>query len=814
MLQDLRYALRSLRHSPAFTVVVVLTLALGIGANVALVSVARSVVLRPLPYGEPEGVVSIWSQWAGFPKTWVSIPEYRLYRDTFESLDDVGLYYDTSANLTGNDDPERVGLAAITPNVLDVLGVDPILGRGFTPDEAKPETSEVVVLSHGLWSRRYGAAREIVGARIELNGVPRTVVGILPAEFRLPIDFARELPFDVYVPMDVPEGVGDIPGNGGSHSFYGVARLADGVSVDVAQAEALAWNQRAVADSIYSEQRQFRTLVIPVADDVVGSARTALWILLLAVGFVLLIACVNVANLVLSRGQERRREIALRTALGAGWRRIFRQLMTESLVLAALGGMLAVACARWSLKLLVALEPGSIPRLADARLDTQVMLFALIATVVTAALFGVVPALSTSRPRMRDALSQSARGSSSGISSQRFRSGLVAFQLAIAVVLVMAAGLMIRTFANLLAIDPGFQSANVLTMRLSTPEQTYSEDADVISFYERLLERVRALPGVEQAGAVRILPLASQIGDWGTRIEGYVRADNESTAADWQVATAGYFEALGIPLLEGRAFTTADRTASESVVIVNESFAKRYWPNESALGHRIMSRGADDPPWNRIVGVVSDVRHNGLTAEIKEKWYRPHSQFHRSSGFTPSAMTLTIKTSVPPETLAGPVRAIVRELDPKLPLAQVRSLDTVMSRSVAESRFTMALLVLLSSLALLLASLGVYGVISYLVTQRTTEIGIRLALGSSPGGVLAMVVKQGLLMSALGVTIGAAVAVLATGLMSSVLYGVSPHDPLTFTLVPLVLLATALLGALVPALRAARVDPVVALRAD
>lgn len=614
--------------------------------------------------------------------------------------------------------------------------------------------------------------------------------------------------------MDVPEGVGDIPGNGGSHSFYGVARLADGVSVDVAQAEALAWNQRAVADSIYSEQRQFRTLVIPVADDVVGSARTARWILLVAVGFVLLIACVNVANLVLSRGQERRREIALRTALGAGWRRIFRQLMTESLVLAALGGMLAVACARWSLKLLVALEPGSIPRLADARLDTQVMLFALIATVVTAALFGVVPALSTSRPRMRDALSQSARGSSPGISSQRFRSGLVAFQLAIAVVLVMAAGLMIRTFANLLAIDPGFQSANVLTMRLSTPEQTYSEDADVISFYERLLERVRALPGVEQAGAVRILPLASQIGDWGTRIEGYVRADNESTAADWQVATAGYFEALGIPLLEGRAFTTADRTASESVVIVNESFAKRYWPNESALGHRIMSRGADDPPWNRIVGVVSDVRHNGLTAEIKEKWYRPHSQFHRSSGFTPSAMTLTIKTSVPPETLTGPVRAIVRELDPKLPLAQVRSLDTVMSRSVAESRFTMALLVLLSSLALLLASLGVYGVISYLVTQRTTEIGIRLALGSSPGGVLAMVVKQGLLMSALGVTIGAAVAVLATGLMSSVLYGVSPHDPLTFTLVPLVLLATALLGALVPALRAARVDPVVALRAD
>ena len=291
-------------------------------------------------------------------------------------------------------------------------------------------------------------------------------------------------------------------------------------------------------------------------------------------------------------------------------------------------------------------------------------------------------------------------------------------------------------------------------------------------------------------------------------------ADNESTAADWQIATAGYFEALGIPLLEGRTFTTADRTESESVVIVNESFAKRYWPGESALGHRIMSRGSDDPPWNRIVGVVGDVRHNGITAEIKEKWYRPHSQFHRSSGFTPPTMTLAIKTSVPPATLAGPVRASVRGLDPKLPLAQVRSLEDVMSRSVAESRFTMALLVVLSSLALLLAAVGVYGVISYVVSQRTTEIGIRLALGSSPGGVLGMVVKQALLMSGIGVAVGAVVAVLATGLMNSVLYGVGPRDPLTFTLVPLVLLGAALLGAIVPALRAARVDPVVALRAD
>ena len=813
MLQDLRYARRSLRHSPSFTAIVVLTLALGIGANVALVSVARSVVLRPLPYGEPDGVVSIWSQWAGFPKTWVSIPEYRLYRDTFESFGDVGLYFDTSANLTDQDDPERIGLAYVTPNVFDVLDVEPILGRGFTPEEAKPETSEVVVLSHEVWTRRYGASPELVGGRIELNGVPRTVVGILPPGFRLPIDFARELPFDVHVPMDVPEGVVDIPRNGGSHSYYGVARLADGVSPEQALAEALAWNQRAVVDGLYAEERQFRTLVIPVADDVIGNARTAIWILLAAVGFVLLIACVNVANLVLSRGQERRREIALRTALGAGWRRIFRQLMTESLVLAALGGVLAVVLARWALTALVALEPGSIPRLADARLDEQVMLFALIATVITAVLFGVVPAFSTSRPRLRDALSQGARGSSSGIGSQRFRSGLVSFQLAIAVVLVMAAGLMIRTFAHLAAIDPGFRAEKVLTMRLWTPEKDYPEPSDIVAFYERLLESARALPGVEVAGAVRILPLATQIGDWGTRIEGYVPAENESTGTDWQVATAGYFEAIGIPLLEGRTFTTADHTEGESVVIVNESFAKRYWPGVSALGHRIMSRGADDPPWNRVVGVVGDVRHNGITASVKQKWYRPHSQYHLSSGFTPRTMTLAIRTSVPPQSLVGPVRTIVRQLDPKLPLARVRTLEDVLSGSVAQSRFTMALLASLSALALLLAAVGVYGVISYAVSQRTTEIGIRLALGASPGGVLGMVVRQGLLMSVIGVAVGAALAVLATGLMDSVLYGVGPRDPLTFTLVPLVLLAAALLGAIVPALRAARVNPVIALRA-
>ena len=816
IVNDIRYAIRSFARTPGFTAVVVLTLALGIGANVALVSVVRSVLLHPLPYAVPDRVVSIWSQWAGFPKTWVSMGEYRVYRDSFESFDSVGLYYDTSANLTDGDDPERLGLAGVTPNVFETLGVEPIVGRGFTAEEAEPDISEVVVLSYRLWNRRYGADTDLLGSRIEVNGFPRTVIGILPPRFRLPIDFSRETPIEVYLPLDVPEGTSDLPNNGGNHSYYGVARLAENASVEEAVAEARAWNGRAVTDGVYPEEMLFRTLVIPVADDIVGAARSALWILLVAVGFVLLIACVNVANLVLSRGEERRREIALRTAMGANWRRIFRELMTESIVLAGLGGVAALLVAQLALRTLIALEPGSIPRLGEASLDGGALGFAALATLVTAVLFGVIPAFTSSRPRLRDTLTQGARGSSSGIGSQRFRGGRVAFQLAIAVVLVMAAGLMIRTFAHLLAIDPGFKAENVLTMRLSTPSATYAEDVDVITFYERLLERVRTLPGVENAGAVRILPLATQIGDWGTRIEGYEPAKNESTAADWQIATPGYFEVMRIPLVEGRTFTEADRSDSEPVVIVNESFANRYWPGESALGHRIMMRGADEPPWVRIVGIVSDIRHNGLTADVKGKWYRPHSQFHQSSGFTPSAMTLTIaaSASVPAQTLAGPVRAVIREIDPKLPIAQVRSLEEVLSRSVAQSRFTMALLVLLSGLALVLAAVGVYGVISYVVSQRTKEFGIRLALGSSPSGVLVMVLQQGLFMSVAGVAVGAGVAVLVTDYMGSVLYGVDPRDPGTFALVPMVLLGAALLGCIVPALRASRVDPVVALRSD
>ncbi|HXV63368.1 MAG TPA: ABC transporter permease [Vicinamibacteria bacterium] len=812
--QDARFAFRSFARSPSFAIVVVVTLSLGIGANVALMSVARAVLLKPLPYENEEGVVSIWSQWTGFPKTWVSIPEYRMYRETIRSLDEVGLYFSTSANLEDRDDPERIGLAAVTPNIFDVLGVSPSAGRVFSAEEAKLEVSDVILLSHRIWERRYGGDVSLLGSRVEMDGVPRTVIGVLPERFQLPTDFNAEAPTDVYVPLDVPAGFESLPRLGGSHSYYAVGRLANGASVEEARAEFLAANERDTADGIYTPDWRFRTLVIPVSEDVVGDVRPALLVLLGAVGFVLLIACTNVASVVLSRSHERSREVALRSSLGASFGRVFRQLITESVLLAGMGGLTGLVLAYWAIDGLVGLEPGSIPRLTEARVDGGVLLFALGATLATALLFGVMPAIATARSSLRSAVGDPVRAVGSGVFGQRLRGALVALQMALAVVLVAGAGLMIRTFATLVRVDPGFRTENVLTFRLSAPMGSYPDSPSILSLFERVREGLRALPGVEEVGAVRVLPLATSIGDWGTRIEGYEPRPGENPSADWQVASPGYLEAMGIPLIEGRVFTDEDRPDTEPVILVNESMATKYWPGQSAIGKRIMIGGAEDPPWSRIVGVVGNVRHNGITAEIKSKWYRPLSQFHQSSGFTPSAVTFVMRTNGSAELLARSAREVVREVDPKLPVSDVRTLQDVFSRSMGSSRFTMALLVLLSGLALALAVVGVYGVASYLVGQRSREIGLRMALGASPSKMLGLVIRQGLFLAALGTSVGVVAAYSLTQSMDSLLYGVEPRDPITFALVPLVLLAAALAGSVVPAVRASRVDPVRALRAE
>jgi putative ABC transport system permease protein len=816
-LQDVRYAFRSLLRRPGFTAVVVATLGLGIGVNVALMSVVRAVLLKPLPYGGEERIVSIWSQWDRFPKTWVSIPEYRTYRDTIESFDQVALYGTGSGNLT-EDEPERVGVAQVTPNLFEVFGVEAALGRTFTSEEAQitPMDSNadpaVVLLSNRLWQRRYGSDPEVVGRRVELDGAPVTVIGVLPEGFQLPVDFSASTRTDLYFPGAVPEGLEPIPNGGGSHGYFAAARLRGGASTEDASSEVLLFNQRATADDTYSQQMRFRTLVIPVAEDVAGDVRTALWILAGAVGFVLLMACGNVANLLLSRAQERRREIALRSSLGAGSLRIFRQLMTESLVIAVLGGLTALLLAHLGLAALKALEPGSIPRLSEARLDLAALGFALAVTLVTSILFGLVPAHAATR--IRSALSEASRGSSGSRGSQRFRFVLLGLQIAMAVVLVAGAGLMIRTFANLMAIDPGFRSDGVLTLRLSTPEASYPEAGAVVSFWDRLFDEVNAMSAVESTGAARILPLATQIGDWGIQVEGYVPAPDENPAGDWQIVTPGYIETIGMSLLEGRSFTDADRADSEPVVLVNEALARKYLSEGSALGRSVGIGGRDGARPTRVVGVVRSVRHNGVTAEVKPGFFVPLAQAEYAHGFTPRSMTLAIRTSAAPETLLPEVRRIIAALDPKMPIAEVRTLEDVVAGAVAPSRFTMALLVAFSALALLLACVGVYGVVSYVVSQRRSEIGIRMALGASRSSVFAFVGTQVAIATGVGVLAGCAAALVATSSMGAVLHGVRPTDPLTFATVPLVLFATALAGSLIPALRATRVDPVSTLRSE
>jgi predicted permease len=816
-LQDVRFALRSLSRSPGFTAVVVVTLGLGIGVNVALMSVVRAVLLRPLPYGGEERIISIWSQWDRFPKTWLSMEEYRSYRDTLGSFDQVALYATGSGNLT-EEEPERIGVAQVTPNLFEVFGVEALSGRTFTREEADVSPMDgdsdpsVVLLSHRLWQRRYGSDPGVVGRRIELDGAPVTVVGVLPEGFQLPVDFGASTRTDLYIPGSVPEGTVTIPSRGGSHGYFAAARLAPGVDVEAARAEVLLWNQRETAAGTYPEEMRFRTLVVPVVEDIAGEVRYALWILAGAVGFVLLMACGNVANLVLSRGQERRREIALRSSLGAGSLRIFRQLMTESLVLALLGGLLALLLARLGLGAVQALEPGNIPRLSEARLDIAALLFALAITVATSVLFGLVPAHAASR--VRGVLAEASRGSSATRGSQRFRFVLLGLQMAMAVVLVAGAGLMIRTFANLMAIDPGFRPEGVLTLRLSTPEASYSESSAVVSFWDRLLEEARRMPGVESAGAARILPLATQIGDWGMIVEGYVPAPNENPAGDWQIVTPDYVETMGMSLLEGRSFTDADRIDSEPVVLVNEALAARYMPGESAVGRRLSIGGGDGARPTRIVGVVGNVRHNGVTAEVKPGFFVPLAQAEQSYGFTPRSMSLAVRASSSPEALAPELRRIVGALDPKMPIAEIRTLEDVVAGAVAPSRFTMALLVAFSSLALALALVGVYGVVSYVVSQRRSEIGIRMALGASRSSVFTIVGRQVAIATGAGVLFGCAAALVLTTYMETVLHGVRATDPLTFAAVPLVLFATALAGSFVPALRATRVDPVATLRAE
>lgn len=807
-IQDMTFALRALRRAPGFAVVAVLTLALGMGAATAIFSVAHGVLLAPLPYGEPDRVVTIWASWNNFPdKTWVAPGEYQAWVQDSRSFEDLALYQTGSINFTDPENPERVGLAAVTPNLFPVLRVRPEVGRTFTEEEARAG-APVVVLGHDVWQRRFSGDPAIVGRSVELDGVSREVIGVLPQGFLLPIDFGSTSVNEVYQPVWVEREHPDpITANGGSHFVYVVGRLLPGVTVTEArldlERQAAAW----VASGVRQASMEFVPKIFAIRDDIVGTARGTILVLLGAVGFVLLIACGNVANLLLSRSETRTREIAVRAALGAGRRRLVRQLLTESLVLALLGGALGVAAGALGVKALLAVDPTAVPRSGEVGVNGPVLAFALAASVLTSVLFGLMPALRVSRGKMGRTLTDSSRGAGSAARGNRTQGLLVAAQMAMAVLLLTGSGLMIRTFVELLRIDPGFRAENVLTLRITAPAAAYPEPADVAGFYDELLRRVRDLPQVAAAGAVRLLPLGSTMGDSGVFVDGYVPGPNESTQAEWQWATPGYFEVMGIPLLSGRTFEATDVDGSDEVIVINESLARRYYGDRDPLGTRIRVFGETAT----VVGVVGDVRHNGVTGQAREQYYRPHAQVVNAF----RSMTLTIQAgSGRAESLVAPVRRLLAEMDPRMPVSEVRTVEQVMAQAVAQPRFAMLILAVFSAVALTLALVGIYGVLAYAVSQRTPEIGIRMALGADAGTVVSMVVRQGMGMALAGVGLGVGAAWGLTRFMQGMLFGVTPQDPLTFLSVPALFTLVALAACWVPAVRASRVRPAVALRGE
>ena len=807
MLQDLKFAARSLRRSPGFTSAAVLTLALGIGATTAIFSVANGVLFSPLPYTDSDRVVTIWSSWNNFPdKTWVSTQEYTYWYQQNRTLEDVALYQTSSVNFTSAENPERVGSATITWNTFSVLGVEPVVGRVHRP-LAGQDSIPNVLIGHDLWQRRFGGDPEVVGRSVEMDGMMFPVIGVLPEGFVLPIDYGSasisEVFFPMYVDVETPLALQE----GGSHGSYVVARLEEGQTVEAARADLVGLIDQLGAEGVFTVENNFQPRVYGVKQDIVGSAGNTILVLLGAVGFVLLIACGNVANLLLSRSEVRTREVAVRTALGAGRGRILRQLLTESAVLAATGGALGLVFAVVGVDALLAIDPDAVPRSDAVSLDATVVFFTIGVSALTALLFGAVPSVRVSHGAVGAALHEGGRGGRRGARSNRMQGLLVAAQMAMAVILLTGSGLMMKTFVSLLRVDPGFRAENVLTMRVSAPAGAYPDGPAVVAFYDDLLRRIREVPGVESAGAARILPLATTMGDAGFSPVGYTPRPNESTQADWQFATPGYLETMGIPLIEGRTLEMGDNSDGQAVVVINQTLANRYWPNASPLGAEVRAMGGDTAI---VVGVVGDVAHNGITGEVNERFYRPQAQVAFVG--TIRGMTLTIATRGKAKALIEPVRREIRSADPTLPVSSIQTFDEVLSSSVAQPRFAMMLLGVFGSLAVLLAIVGIYGVLAYSVSQRTQEIGVRMALGAETGQVIALVVRQGMVMALAGVTVGTGIAWFITDLMTGMLYGVAPQDLQTFISVPALFTVVALLACWIPAGRAARVRPSNALR--
>ena len=812
--QDLRHSIRGFVRTPGFTALAILTLALGIGANSAIFSVVNGVILKPLGYPEPERLVMITSQFPtlGFNEFWVDPGEYIDFRENNRSFEAVGAYTTGAANLSAGDRPSRVTIASLTASMFDVLRVAPLRGRAFQPDDNLPNTERVVILSHELWERVFTSDPAMIGKRIEVSGVSRTVVGIMPPGFDLH-DSGAEL----WLPLGLDPSTAR--NNRGSHFLYLVGRLRPGVTLEAARTELATllgrWREIAGGTGHHPNDSTHRVQYEPLQDDVVGSARTALWILQGAVGFVLLIACANLANLLLARAETRHKEFAIRAALGAGRGRLLRQFITDGIVLSIAGGALGLFLAWAGLRALLDANPDSIPRAAEIGLDSRVLLFTLGVAVATGILFGLAPFLHLGQGSMGLALKEGGSRTTATTARNRVRRGLVVAEVALAVMLVVGSGLMLRSFWNLMNVDAGFDRNNLITFGLvqTAARLPASDPGARVAFFDRVLDQIQAIPGVTATAAMTGLPPQRQVNANDTDFEGLAPTpDGPAFNVDYyQTATTDYVRTMGIPVVEGRAFAPGDVHGAPLVMMVNEKLAKRFYPNQSIIGRRMRPGGAPDSVWFTVVGVLKDVKQGGLDSEVGTELYLPFEQTP-VSGFTPLNMNIVVRSTLPMGTLAPRIREIVAAADPSLPIVNMRTMDEVFSESVVRPRFLAQLLTIFGALALILAAIGTYGVLSYAVTERRQEIGIRMALGADRKSVLGMVLGQGMRVTALGIVVGIVGSLLLTRYAETLLYEVEPTDPVTFALVALFITAIAALACLIPARRATTVDPMVALR--
>jgi putative ABC transport system permease protein len=822
--QDLRYAFRQLRRAPLFSVLVVATLALAIGANTVIFSVVNGVLLRSLPYHDPDRLVVLYEgittirQPFGF-----SAPDLVGFRDRARSYEALAAFRSVEYELSGIDQPDRISGARVSANLMDVLGVAPALGRTFTTEEDTGR-QPVAILSDGLWRRAFSADRGVIGRAVILDRRPYTIVGVMPPQFTFPNRGPRlnNVPADVYVPISFTNA--EVGAYGSMYNNSVVARLKPGVTLAQATAEARTLPGRLVAELYPAQLRDIGNVlaisVAPLADDIVGNIRRILYVLLAAVGVLLLIACADIASLMLTRAAAREREMAIRAALGAGRGRVMRLILIETALLVSIAAVIGLAFAWWGERLLIAAAPVAVPRASEITFDVRVLAFTLLAATLAALACGLLPAFDASRRDSGTALKEGARGASASARQRRIFAGLVTAQFACAIVLLAAGGLLIKSFVKLMAIDPGLDTGSVISAATNLPSGSYPGGADVRRFYVELIERVRRLPGVTAAGAATDLPLSVRERRVFT-IENppdASRAVPRTVANDWVMGR--YFEAVGVRILRGRALSEADTLTSEPVVVINETLAKRYWPGEDPIGRRIAwGLESNHGPWMRVVGVIGDIKQAGLGAPTEPQTWQPWLQMpDQALGSTIVSifrgMKLMVRAQVPPGTLVPAIRQEVRALDPALPVTGVQTLKEIVGASASSQRFNAALLGGFAGVALLLAAVGVGGVLAISVSRRTQEIGIRLALGADAGSVIRMVTRQGMILVGAGLVIGLPLAFATARLLRSLLFETPTYDLVAFAGAAAALVAVAFLACAVPAIRASRVSPVTALRID